>query len=327
MSDFRTYLDEAGELPADVILGRIVMFTITDTPTRSDDLAKIFDAHNLNPGLLPGDIRAVDAYKKATSDATGVEYGVQDGNTATILSRDVAANSELICRHIVREVRDSRRRQLSHDKVAEAIFYRPRPGAGGLVVRGTERLNIVIDGTHLQDDAERTNVEKVCEDIKARYDLYAHFLDGNKLRATVRTYLKYLNAIELKGGVYFVHSNRTDELLRLGAAVAEIQGCRMNMIPLVDLENERQMVVDAFQREASQALTEIVVEIGTLRATRKRVSPDAYAKIKRKYDSVIAQANEYLRTLGLSQDLTAASAEIALDALAELQMSVMGVTK
>lgn len=326
MSDFRKYLDEAGELPADVILGRIVMFTITDTPTRRDDLSDIFDRHNLNPSMLPGEIRAVDAYKKATSDANGTTYPLLDGNTATILCRDVSSNSESIVRHLVREIRDSRRRQLAHERVAEAVFYRPRPGSGGLVQRGSERFNVIIDPTHCQDDDERSHVESVCDQVKTDYDLYTHFLDGNKLRATVRGYLKYLNAIELKGGVYFVHSNRTDELLRLGAAVAEIAGCRMNLIPLIDLDNEREMVVEAFQREASQALNEIVVEISTLRATRKKVSAEAYAKIKAKYDGVINQANEYLRTLGLSQDLTAASAEIALDSLAELQMSVLGAT-
>lgn len=320
-SDFRTYLNKTGELPDDVILGYISLTRITDEPIRRDDLVKWFDDQNLNPGLLPPPIRAVDAYRKATSDAEDFTYTTYDGLTATILTRDVAITKEMICRHLIREIRDADHRLLVFNKVGEAVFYYAS-SVNGKVQPGTERFRLVIDDAGLVTD-ERPHVEALIKQIETDYDRYVNYLDGQKLRAVVRQYQLYLNAIELKGGVYFIHSNRADELRRLQTVVSMFGGgCRMNLIPLIDLDDERQMVVEAFQREAAESLNNIVVEITQLRANRKKVTPNAYAKIREKYDTVMNQANEYLRTLGISQDTTAAAAEVALDALVELQTSM-----
>lgn len=320
-SEFRSYLDSTGNLPADALLGRIVLFTIADQQTKRDDLVQWFDDLGLNPALLPAEIKPVDAFKKATSEAKE-EYELGNGRTAAVLCREVSSTSEYIMRQITREVRDGSRRRLAYSKAIECVFYRARAEAGKLV-RGTERVRITIDPDGV-GPAERDKVREIANEIETRYQRYANFLDGNKLRAVVREYLKYLNAIEIKGGVYFVHANRQKELDSLRTLVDRLAGCSMQTIPLVDLANERQMVVDAFQREASQRLEEIVRDISELRGSRKKITADAYAKIRARYDRVMDQASEYLRTLNISQDSTASAAELALDSLVTLQTEMLG---
>lgn len=324
MTDFQKYLAETGALPEDVILGRITLTRISDEPIRRDDLIQWFDEEQLNPALLPPPIKAVDAYRKATTEVEDYTYELE-GNTATVLTRDVSSDQQRVIRHFIREIRDSRNRLLTFDKVGEAIFYRPSVGPDSKVIPGTERFQITLNAAvmHPGEDAQLDVMFQRCS---ASYDRYVNFLDGQKLRMVVREYQKYLNAIELKGGVYFVHANRTDELLRLQRVVQRFGGtCRMHLIPLVNLENERQMVVEAFQREATQALDAIVVEITMLRANRKKITPAAYAKMRARYDTVMNQASEYLRTLGITQETTAAAAEVALDALVGLQQAMYGV--
>jgi hypothetical protein len=318
MSTLSKYLDDTGHLPADVVLGRVVMVTITDEPVAHADVSKWFMQNHLNSSFLPPPIKAVNAFKKATTQVDGEKYDLGGGLTASVLTRDVSSTDDFICRHIVREVKDSANRRLAFDKTIECYFYRAKNG-----VAGTERFRMTIDNDPLRP-GERDRMDGLIKDIQARYNRYVNYLDGQALRAIVRNYLKFLNGIEIQGGTYFVHSSRNNELQALKRVVELMGGgCRMHLIPLVNLDSERQMVIDAFQRDASSALMDIVVEINRVKATRATFTPAMYAKIRDKYDTVMKQAQEHLRTLGASQDLTASAAELALDALVEVQTSVL----
>jgi len=326
MESIRDYIDSISELPEDILLGRIVMFTVTDEPILHSDVEQWFTDLNLNPTYLPAQNRPVDAFKKATTHVDGTEYDIFPGNAAStkgiLLTRPVTTDDEMVVRFVVREVRDTKRRKLGHDKAIEAVFYKGQK-VKGVVQKGSERIRL----TKIMDDLEPTEVveiDKAIQVIQDRYNHYNKYLDGQKVRAMIREYLKYLNAIEIKGGVYFIHKNRTEELLRLRELVNKCGGgCRMDQIPIVDLDNERQMIVEAFQREAEEELSTLVKDIAFVRTTRKKVSPEAYARLKTKYDLVMNQAMEYQRTLGLSQTRTSAAAELALDSLVELQKDLL----
>lgn len=319
-SDLRKYLDQAGELPRDVLLGHVVMFTITDGEYDREQVALWFDELNLNPAFVPSPNKAIDAFKKATSLVDDTEYDVR-GNTAHVLVRDVASDTETMTRHFIREITDSRKKRLAYSKIGEATFYRAAT-RGGKVQPGTERLRLGFDADSLYKE-ETTNVQELRQRIDAAYDRHVKFMDGMKVRAMVRDYVLSLNAILLKQGVYFVHVNRLDELLRLQTLVQKLGGCRLELMPLVDLKEQRDMVVEAFQTEAEASLTDVVKAITHIRETRKKVTPDAYAKVKREYDDVMLRAKEYGRTLKVNQDRTAGAAEFALEALAALQAQML----
>lgn len=319
-------LNENGDLDDSVLLGRIVLFTITDQPITRAVLESRFLALGLNTNMLPPEIKPIDAFKKATSEAKD-KYPLPGGREAIVLCREVTANTEYVRRQITREVKDSKARQLSYSKAIDCTFYRARVAStnGGpqRAVKGSERVQIKIDPTNL-DPVELTAVQQIAKNIEDRYKQYYDYLDGNRIRATVRDYLKHLNAIEIKGGVYFVHVSHSDELQRLQTLVDGLGGgCMMHSIPLVDIERERKMVALAFEREASQSLQEIANEVRSLQATRKSISPAAYAKIKERYDDVIEKANEHMTTLQVSHDITGAAAEVALQALLDLQEEML----
>lgn len=322
MSDLRDYLDAVDELPDEVTIGRVVMFTITDEQVKREDLISWFAELGLNPQFLPREIKPVDAFKKATSQIDEHEYARADGTRGILLTRPVTTDREMVCRFIVREIRNTGRRRLDHHKAIEATFYKGTK-VGGKIRPGSERIRLtrVVDNL---DPSELSDIDTAIAKITDLYDRYVNFLDGQKIRAVIRDYLKYLNAIEIKGGVYFVHKNRVDELTKLVEVVNRLGGgCRAYQIPLVDMENERKMVVEAFEREAEDALNELVRRITHVRQTRGKVTPAAYAKLKDEYDTVLNRAMEYQRTLNLSQVRTAAAGELALDALSALQHDLL----
>lgn len=218
-----TILNAQGDLPDEVLLGRMVLFTITDEPTPRAQLEQWFREIGLDERLLPPEIKPIDAFKKATSDAKN-KYDLSGGRTAIVLCRDVASTPDYVKRQITREVKDARARQLSYSKAIDCTFYRaktvPNPnGAGTVTDKGSERVHIRIDPTDL-DPEELLEVQQIGREIESRYMQYYMNLDGNRLRAVIRDYLKFLNAIELKGGVYFVHVSRSAELLKLQTLVS-----------------------------------------------------------------------------------------------------------
>lgn len=312
-SPLRAYVDQMDDLPLDVLLGRIVLFTITEEPIRHDDIVTWFKDLGLDEAYLPTPNKYLDAFKKATSD-TKETYSMAKGRTAHLLCRDVSSTPDYVRRQITREVKDSGKRKLAYHEAITCTFFRPTKATE----QETAQLRITVNPTFLEPE-ELPNVQRIARDIVKRYDSYYAFLDGQKVRATIRGYLKKLNAIEIKGGVYFVHASRDEELGRLAQLVERFGGgCHMNMIPMVDLERERAFMAKVFEREASESLRNLTTEAKELMASRKTITPAAYSKLKARYDEVLNNATEHVETLQISQDITAAAAEVAHKTLAQL---------
>jgi hypothetical protein len=309
-SALKQYIDASGKLPDDVLLGRIVLFTITDEAVAHDDLETWFDDLALDKRLLPAKIKEVDAFKKATSSIDGDKYSLSAGTTAHMLCRDVTSNNDFVRRQITREVQDSKKKRLYYNAAIEATYY--RPGAGG-----SGRLKLQINRDEILAE-ELDHLRQVTDNISESFARYANYHDGQKLRGVVRNYLKHLNAIEVKGGVYFIHMSKDAELSALCELVNRFGGgCQMKTLPIVDLDEEREFITAVFEREAAQALQEITRDVRSAMDTG--ITGAAYAKLKERYDEVLEKAQEHMVNLQVTQDITAASAEVALDALAKLQ--------
>lgn len=316
-SKLHEYLTEAGELPDDILLGRIVLFTVTDERTLYSDVVDWFDELDLNKAMLPVENKAVDSFRKATSDVNKRTYPLANGREASLLCRDVTTNENYVRRQITREIRDSKKKKLSYVEAITCTFYR----ATGR--KGSERLHIQVRHENLTL-AEHPVIDELAKELQESFVSYYKYLDGNKIRATVRKYLKHLNAIELKGGVYFVHISRAEELQKLAEFVGRLGGgCYMATVPIVDLKREREFIAAAFEREASQSLQEITKEARSLIETRKSITPAMYQKMKERFDLVLGNAHEHMANLEVSQDLTAAAAETALQALASLREEML----
>lgn len=312
-SALKKYVEDAGDLPPDIMLGRIVLFTITDEPVAHKDLEKWFDELGLDKSMMPSAIRELDAFKKATSELNKGTYPLSKERTAHLLCRDVASTTDYVKRQITREVKDSRRKRLSYTSAIDATFYRASDA------NARPAIKLITQAGNVEFE-EMPHLEALVSQIQDGYARYRDFHDGQKLRGVVRNYLKHLNAIEIKGGVYFIHVSRDNELGALSELVNRFGGgCSMNTIPIVNLERERAFIVSAFEREAAQQLQDVTKECQSLIGTRKKVTVEAVSKAKARYDDVMSKAQEHMMTLQMSQDVTAASAEVALAALTSLQ--------
>lgn len=312
MSDLREYITELNDLPKEILLGRIVVFTIYDHPIRLSEVTASFSRLGLNPAYLPKPNKRHDAFKKATKELDRVQYDMTSGRTGNLLCREVSSTNDYIVRQITREIRDKANRKLTY---TEAIHVR--------YMRGNENLIHVVREENLEAE-EVAAIKGFARRIKDRYDYHADFLDNMKIRAMVRDYLKHLNCVEIKPGVYYVNCSKDDELHRLAELVNDLGGgCHMNMIPIVNIERERRYITRMFEREAADQLSGIKKEIEGVLRDRKSISPSLYAKMEAKYAEVMARAEEHQITLDIHQSLTLASEKAASDALNKLKLRLI----
>lgn len=325
-SDFRKYMDKAGELPPDTILGQLVYFTVRDGLYDGPTLEKWFDELDLNSKFIPEPNNPINAFKSATSAVDGTDYRFANGNTAEVLVRDLKSTPEVLSRQLTREIKDTRQQRLAYEKVGECVFYRPVT-TNGKVQYGTERVRYSLEPGVVSAE-ERPLLEGVLQRVDELYQEGRNYWDQDKVRGIIRNYVIYLNGLRLKDGVYFVHRNRGDELERLAEFTGRLvqrDGARnsMTLIPWVDLESLREELIESFQDEAVNDLRKVAASIQTLRSTRSKITPAAYAKIKGSFDSVMGKAVEYTRTLKIDQDRTSTEAETVRELLVTLQMEML----
>lgn len=330
-SEFREYMDAQQQLPPDCTLGFIAWFSVEEAPYDGAAMTKDFDRLNLNTALLPKPLRPDNAFEKASMAIDGQKYSVSDGkanHTAEILIREVTRDTQIV-RQLIREVKDSAGRRLLYQPVGELVFYKPQT-KGGKVDPASARVRATLVGDPTVVSAsERPLLEAYIQKFDDAYRRYRDFHDSQKVRGILRNYLLYLNAVQMKPGVYFVHSSRRDELERLQEFANNLQEfngdhtASMMLLPLADLPHLRTEVVNVFQREAEKDLATVVAEIAKIRSTRQKISAEAWMKIRAEYDRVMKKATEYSRTLQISQDRTAGAAELALDQLMELQRAIV----
>lgn len=320
------YIQANASLPPEVTLGHIAWYEVSDGSYAAAQLEAGFIKHNLNVGFLPGAINPADAYEKASRAAEGLRYRVSlptgEEADAVILVREVSRSGSRIERHLIREVKDSNNKVLTYDRVGELVFYRPSVGSNGAVDHSTAMVRSSLAGNLTPE--ERALLDTLKQKFDSDFDRFRNYHDGQKLRGVLRNYLLSLNAVLMKSSVYFVHKTRADELRRLQAFIREVDGLSMTLWQLPDIPEHRLEVVEAFQREAEKALDSFVIKVQKIRDTRKGGATFAsFVNLKQEYDLVVAQAGEYSRTLEISQDRTAAAAEIALEVLVALRTEII----
>lgn len=310
----------------DAALGHLVVYSIFDGDVTPDALELWFTELGLDRALLPPAARPVDAYEKTTGELSA-SYPVADPararrkreageEVATLMVRPVAAGTERIIRHLVREVRDEGARTLNYEtRLAEIVFERDlasdrAPGAGVMRVAPDAQAIGRLAGL------ERKRVLEVIEELGDRYRRRCTFVSGDRLRALIRRYVEDLKAVPIRptGGVYFVGPEHAATLLALRRLVSRFGArSKFTRIPLPDEAEMREMIVAAWRERAAGELQRLSRDIAAARAGG--AGPKAVDALVKRFQALKAVAAEHSGLLSETLDETAGAME-----LAELQL-------
>lgn len=349
IAELDTYRARLAGLPSDAFIGSILWYSITGTLDRTtgeriqipvrvtrEQLKGWFTDLGLDHQFLPPPILKVDAFRKATSTLAS-EYDLPDGKVAKLYIDEIESNPEFVERHLLRKVIDPRQEQdeakLRHEWMATLRFF--RGGRTNQAKRSSgdhykARMKVGLPAA----DGER--VASMLLQVDERYtDLCAN-LNEDKIRWVLRGYLRHLNAIAVRpsGAMYFVHSGRQSELDALQTLVHRIgQGCTFDQIPMINADNSRQILTNAFQDEVEDDVRLLLTKIAALNDKARAglaggdrdallVPAKVYADLNAEYQAVVKRAEEYTNVLGLAQGKAAAALELALDQVVDLSQRI-----
>jgi hypothetical protein len=330
---FQGYLEtmEAEGIP---LLGHLVLYSVFEGEVTPDAVARWFTELGLNPAYLPGEIRPVDVFEKITGPS-GVRrtYPIgpvqprkerrregAKGREATLMIRPVSRDGERIIRHLVREVRDEEKTQLSYDtRLAVCEFRRDTDKNAGA---GAGSLQVTPDRDAIAQlpDVEQDHVHEVLIEIGAAFDHGRLYLTADRLRGVIRNYVESLNAIRIRptGGVYFVGRQHAQALAALRELARRFGGgSNVARIPIPDEDEMREMVISAFVTRSKEALDALARDLAGAQRDGQ-ATPAGIQALHKRYRDLQATAAEHEQLLGSSLDDTRASMNLVQAQLASL---------
>lgn len=318
---FASYQDFVDTLPDDALLGNLVWFTISNADVPFDKIHDDLAKYNLADHGLRKRIRPIDAFKKATK-IVATNFGkTADGVNSALLVRQVGQDSDLSYRHVMlerAEYKAGRKRRLVYEQVGEMVLNRGSIDKDGKYTGYSIKVSRLdrpdIDFT----DAEDAWLDEQMGQVAPTFQHMMTHLDSHAIRTFVREYLYALSAILAKenGGVYFVPQVNVDELRRLRGWVESI-GSSMDLMPLVNFDESREMLVDSFEQDALREVQQASAEITKILNNPNRGIREAT------YDQYATQASDLIKKLGDYRDLLGDKLETAADQLTMFKMQLM----
>lgn len=316
------YRDHLAGIPADKFLGSILWFTVSGGTVTKEELTEWFDELGLDPAYLPNDIKKLDAFRRATSDAK-VEYAISAHEVAELTIQEVDSDRDKIVRHIVKKTRNRSAKKLVFDShLGEAVFYKEGRGAKS---QGLAQSHVRWAVNPSLNDLDREMANQLVKDANDRYANLSTYLTGQALRAVLRNYICDLNAISVRpsGGVYFVHKSKqatVDQLVKLVSRLGS--GSLLHTLPLIDSDSQRTMLVDQFEEQIVNDIEALVREVleasQTAKAKDGSVSLDKFRAYQARFNELTERARETTQNLDIAQDRSASAFEVALNALTGL---------
>jgi len=268
------------------LLGWLCWYSVPDNLSiEHEEVFKILVKAGLG-GHVPRRPQDGEVFRRVSTAAARKRVATEDPQVfENYLVRDMPG--EDITRRIVCERVDANNRKLGYTEVAELAF---------------NRKTAVVTCTHLGTGSGKAGAlirDKICNDIKAEYEMNRGCLNGYAIRMLILRVLKEAcNATNVRypsGGVYFVseaHAGRLAALERLGEALSEL-GAVVHTLPLIDDKRQREMLRRAFESESVDAIDSLLAEITDLKKSGKKITMDRYASYVTQLNDLNTKTKQY----------------------------------
>jgi hypothetical protein len=307
-STMSNYTDAIANLPQEAFLGSLLWFSISQADVNLELARDELTKAGLSTGTMRKILRPVDAFKKASREI-GNKFKPFGGLRSEIMVRPVGEDGEQAHRHLILERAESqagRKRRVFYEKVGEVVFTRGVKKDGEYLDYGVESRRTTM---HLSSPLTRDEDEwltKGLEQFPDRFDHLLHYMDSHAVRSFVRDYIDSLSGTCVKesGGLYFIKQQHAEEVAALGNWVRSI-GSEFHSLPLLNLADQRQMIMEAFEDETVKEVERLMGEV-------EKILADPDRKIEEKtFDSYGMRAAELSKRVAEYNDMLGARADRA----------------
>lgn len=227
----------------DNVLGNLVWFSVSDMEILRDDLVKLALNVGLPERYVPSPIRPSDAFRRATSEVSGILRAGED-ITEVLMVREVLSSEERVVRHLIKESRDKKNIRLNYEQIGVVEY---------------ERQWGTVSTTSFTDEAKPALVK-----AEALYGKYRDYFVGDHLRKMIKTVLGECQAVGVRpaGAVYFTPQVYENTVKAMNSLVKMLPGnaIEMHYLPVINADEQKQMLEEKLK---SHVLTQ-VSQIGSM---------------------------------------------------------------
>lgn len=263
------YTDAIDEIPEEAFLGSLLFFSISNADVNLNNAHRDLKNLGLSTDHMRQQLRPLDAFAKS-SKRFEKKFKPANGIRSELLVRRVGEETgpELF-RWLVIErstIEAGVKKQVSYDKVGELRFTKGHREKGEYVGHKVECMRDT-DGGPGRDPVLLTAEEDhwLTEQLATFADNYDHllnYMDSHAVRTFVREFIYGLSGVCVKesGGLYFVKQKHADDVSKLQSWVKSV-GSEFHSLPLLNLEDQRTMIAQAFEDEAVREVDSLMAEI------------------------------------------------------------------
>lgn len=288
------------EIPQDMLLGNLLFTNLIDMRIPVADLISIFQSNNI-PDSYVRAISEADAFRRASSS---IKNRILLLNAATEKVRievdEVKSDYEGIKRIIgVKKV----------DEVAEDISYQP---VGEIIFNRTNNL-CTATPLFAPGDVDYQAIRDLCDEVENKYQDWSVYHNKDTVRNIINRIISDTHPVNLMptGLCKFIPQTSTDLLYNLKQALMEMQSYAstptmsrniMEIIPVIDTEEQRNLIEKNFTAEITDELFSFTQELKDVLQKKQVLSTRTANAYIEKFNILKAKAKEYESLLGIYVD-------------------------
>ena len=288
------------EIPQDMLLGNLLFTNLIDMRIPVADLISIFQSNNI-PDSYVRTISEADAFRRASSS---IKNRILLLNAATEKVRvevdEVKSDYEGIKRIIgVKKV----------DEVAEDISYQP---VGEIIFNRTNNL-CTATPLFAPGDVDYQAIRDLCDEVENKYQDWSVYHNKDTVRNIINRIVSDTHPVNLMptGLCKFIPQTSTDLLYNLKQALTEMQSYAstptmnrniMEIIPVIDTEEQRNLIEKNFTTEITDELFSFTQELKDVLQKKQVLSTRTANAYIEKFNILKAKAKEYESLLGIYVD-------------------------
>ena len=288
------------EIPQDMLLGNLLFTNLIDMRIPVADLISIFQSNNI-PDSYVRTISEADAFRRASSS---IKNRILLLNAATEKVRievdEVKSDYEGIKRIIgVKKV----------DEVAEDISYQP---VGEIIFNRTNNL-CTATPLFAPGDVDYQAIRDLCDEVENKYQDWSIYHNKDTVRNIINRIISDTHPVNLMptGLCKFIPQTSTDLLYNLKQALTEMQSYAstptmsrniMEIIPVIDTEEQRNLIEKNFTAEITDELFSFTQELKDVLQKKQVLSTRTANAYIEKFNILKAKAKEYESLLGIYVD-------------------------
>ena len=288
------------EIPQDMLLGNLLFTNLIDMRIPVADLISIFQSNNI-PDSYVRTISEADAFRRASSS---IKNRILLLNAATEKVRvevdEVKSDYEGIKRIIgVKKV----------DEVAEDISYQP---VGEIIFNSANNL-CTATPLFAPGDVDYQTIRDLCDEVENKYQDWSVYHNKDTVRNIINRIISDTHPVNLMptGLCKFIPQTSTDLLYNLKQALIEMQSYAstptmsrniMEIIPVIDTEEQRNLIEKNFTAEITDELFSFTQELKDVLQKKQVLSTRTANAYIEKFNILKAKAKEYESLLGIYVD-------------------------